>query len=214
MVKIMKKIIIVGAGGCGREVLQWIKDINADTHTWEIKGFIDDKIDALDGKKCDYGIIGTIADWRPLEDEVFAMAIADPKCKEKVAKLLKERGAVFADVIHPRAEVCDFSEHGEGIIMYPGASLNPNSKTGNFVTLLSTGIPHDAIVEDFATISSFCGLTRGVHIGKRAYLADHVCVLLEHHIGDDAYVGMGSVVVRNVGAGKKVFGNPAKIVDF
>ena len=97
--------------------------------------------------------------------------------------------------------------------MYPGASLNPNCKVGNYVTLLSTGIPHDAVVEDYATISSFCGLTRGVHIGKRAYLADHVCILPEKHVGDDAYVGMGSVVIRSVGAGKKVFGNPAKAID-
>lgn len=210
----MKDIIIVGAGGFGRELLQWIKDINKVEEKWIVKGFIDDDIHALDGIACDYKVIGTIHEWMPSENEVFALAIATPKTKEAVVTKLKSRGAMFADVIHPKAEVCDFSEHGEGVVMYPGASLNPNSKTGNFVTILSTGIPHDAIVEDFATISSFCGLTRGVHIGRRAYLADHVCILPERNVGDDAYVGMGSVVVRNVGAGKKVFGNPAKTVDF
>lgn len=210
----MKDIIIVGAGGFGRELLQWIKDINKAEEKWRIKGFIDDDMHALDGIACDYQVIGTIHEWIPSKNEVFALAIAAPKTKEIVVMRLKSRGAVFAEVVHPRAEICDFSEHGEGIVMYPGASLNPNSKVGNFVTVLSTGIPHDAIVEDFATISSFCGLTRGVHIGRRAFLADHVCILPERSIGDDAYVGMGSVVVRNVGAGKKVFGNPAKTVDF
>ncbi len=210
----MKKIIIVGAGGCGREVLQWIKDINTVKPTWEIKGFINDIPNALDGYECDYKIIGKIVDWKPAEDEVFALAIADPKGKEKVVKTLKDRGAVFADVIHPRARVCDFSKHGEGIIMYPDASLGPNSVVGNYVTLLQSGIPHDAKVDDFATISSFCGLTRGVHIGKRAFLAAHVSILPEKKVGDDAYVGIGSVVIRNVAPGKKVFGNPAKVVDF
>ena len=209
----MKDMIIVGAGGFGRELLQWIKDINKIEHKWTIKGFIDDDLNALEGKECDYSVIGKISEWIPSENEEFALAIASPRTKEIVVNKLKERGAVFADIIHPRAEVCEFSEHGEGIVMYPCASLNPNSKVGSFVTILSSGIPHDAVVEDYATISSFCGLTRGVHIGKRAYLADHVCVLPEKSIGDDAYVGMGSVVIRSVGAGKKVFGNPAKAID-
>lgn len=209
----MKKIVIVGAGGCGREVLQWIKDINSVKPTWEIKGFISDKTDVLDGIECDYKIIGTIVDWQPNEDEVFALAIADPKGKEHVSKLLKEKGAVFTDVIHPTAMVCDYTKHGEGIVMYPGSSLGPNSSVGNFVTLLASGIPHDAVVDDYATISSCCGLTRGVHIGKRAFLAAHVSVLPEKKIGDDAYVGIGSVVIRNVAPGKKVFGNPAKTID-
>ena len=209
----MKDLIIVGAGGFARELLQWIKDINIVNPTWNIKGFIDDDLKALEGKACDYSVIGTITDWIPKENEVFALAIASPKTKEIIANKMKAKGAQFADIIHPKAEVCDFSEHGEGIVMYPGASLNPNSKVGNFVTILSSGIPHDAVVEDYATISSFCGLTREVHIGKRAYLADHVCILPGHSVGDDAYVGMGSVVVRNVKAGKKVFGNPAKNID-
>ena len=33
----MKDIIILGANGFGREVLQWIKDINAVKPTWNIK---------------------------------------------------------------------------------------------------------------------------------------------------------------------------------
>ena len=210
----MKEIIIVGAGGCGREVLQWIKDINRAEQKWIIKGFINDDLNALDGFECDYGILGRIVDWTPKENEVFALAIANPIGKEKVTALLKERGAVFADIIHPTALISDFSKHGEGLVMYPWASLGPNSSVGNFVTLLSSGVPHDAVVGDFTTISSGCELTRGVKIGNRAFLGAHVSVLPEKKIGDDAYVGIGSVVVRNVGAGKKVFGNPAKNMDY
>lgn len=209
----MKKMIIVGAGGCGREVLQWIKDINKIENKWDIQGFINDDPFALEGKACDYKIIGTIVDWIPSDDEVFALAIADPKGKEKVVKKLKSKGATFVDIIHPRAKICDFSEHGEGLVMYPDSVLGPNSKVGNFITLLPSGIPHDGVVEDYTTISGYCGLTRGVHIGKRVFLGAHVSILPGKVIGDDAYVGIGSVVVRNVAAGTKVFGNPAKKLD-
>ena len=40
----MKNLIIVAAGGCGREVLQWAKDINRIENRWNIKGFIDDNL--------------------------------------------------------------------------------------------------------------------------------------------------------------------------
>ena len=44
----MKNLVIVAAGGCGREVLQWAKDINRIKSRWKIKGFLDDDLNALD----------------------------------------------------------------------------------------------------------------------------------------------------------------------
>lgn len=210
----MKELVIVGAGGFGRELLQWCKDINRISAIWQIKGFIDDNINALSAYDCDYKIVGSIQKWKPQCNEVFALGIAEPHVKERVVQLLKSKGATFTDVIHPHAEISEFVIRGEGLVMYPGASLNVNTKVGDYVTILASGIGHDAIVDDYATISSYCGITRGVHIGKRAFLADHSTILPEHSVGDDAYVGAGSVVVRNIPNGKRVFGNPAKQIDF
>ena len=209
----MQDIIIVGAGGFGRELLQWIKDINRKKPTWNIKGFLDDNQNALDDIKCDYQIIGSIKAWVPSENEVFAMGIAEPHIKETVAKKMKAQGARFANIIHPTALVAETAEYGEGIVMYPFSSLSVNCHIGSFLTLLSSGIPHDAQIGDYVTISSNCGLTRGVIIGDRSFLADHACILPERKIGEDAYIGMGSVVVRNVKVRTKVFGNPARTIE-
>ena len=119
-------MIIIGAGGFGRELLQWIKDINAVKPTWEIAGFIDDNIHALDNIQCDYKIIGTISDWQPKEDEEFALALGSPKIKEKIAGMMKKRGAKFPAIIHPTAIVTPFSSFGEGLIMFPSAKLSVN----------------------------------------------------------------------------------------
>lgn len=209
----MKKLVIVGAGGFGRELLQWCKDINKVTFTWEIKGFIDDDLNALDNYESDFSVIGKISDYSPSFDEEFALAIAVPQTKEKIVTMLKSKGAQFATVIHPTVLISDFTTYGEGLIMYPGATLNANTVIGDFVTILGSGIGHDAIVEDYATISSYCGISGHTHIGKRAFLASHVIIPPSKSVGDDAYVGAGSVVVRNVPKGKRVFGNPAKIMD-
>lgn len=209
----MKEIVIVGAGGFGRELLLWIKAINKVAPKWRIKGFIDDNAKALDGCECDYEVIGRIQDYRPAKDEVFACAIAEPRTKEKVVSLLKSRGAVFERVIHPTASTGEFNKIGEGVVMYPRAGLTVNIQIGDFVTLLSSGIGHDVVVGDYATISSNCGINGKVRIGKRVFLASNIVIVPGRTIGDDAYVGAGSVVIRNVRENTKVFGNPAKVVD-
>ena len=43
----MNKLIIVGAGGFGREVLQWALQSNDYGKKWEIAGFLDDNLNKL-----------------------------------------------------------------------------------------------------------------------------------------------------------------------
>lgn len=210
----MKEIIIVGAGGFGRELLQWIKDINRVEHIWNIKGFIDDNPNSLDGSNCDYPVIGSTNDYKPDNNEVFACAIANPKIKEKVVSSLKSKGAKFVSVIHPTAIIGDNIEIGEGLVAYPNSSITTNVKLGSFITLLSSGIGHDAEVDDFSTISSFCDITGGVKLGKRVFLGSHVTIIPGRKIGNDAYIAAGSVVFTNVKENTKMMGNPAKKMVF
>lgn len=210
----MKDIIIVGASGFGREVLQWIKDVNVVKPTWNIKGFIDDNLYALEGYPCDYKVLGTIKDWIPSENEEFVMAIASPVIKEKLVTMLKSRGAVFATVVHPTSIIGGFCEIGEGLVVTPRAKISPNVHIGNFVTVLGCGIGHDAEIGDFSTICGYCAVSGHVKVGKRVFIATSAVIAPSKKIGDDAYVGMGSMVIKSVKAGCKVMGNPAKKIDF
>lgn len=209
----MKNIIIVGAGGFGRELLLLIKKINKVYSKWKIKGFIDDNLLALDGYECDYPVLGKIECWEPTEDEVFACAIAAPKTKEKVVSLLKSRGACFAQIIHPEVSLGEFNSIGEGVVMYAKSGMTVNIKVGHFVTILSSGIGHDVTIDNFSTISSYCGINGQVHIGKRVFIGSNATIIPGRTIGDDTFISAGSVVIRNVKPGTKVFGNPARRVD-
>ncbi len=208
----MKKIIIVGAGGFGRELLQWIKDINKVNQTWEIMGFIDDNLNALDDVEIDYGVIGTIKDWVPKEDEEFALAFGSPKLKRKIVSLLKGKGAKFATIIHPTALLSEFAHYGEGFIMFPYSKLSCNSTVGDFVTLLSTPIGHDNEIGEYTVISGGCNIVRNVKIGKDVFIAAGVAIAQDVVIGDGAYLGLASVVLKDVKEGATVFGNPARVV--
>lgn len=207
----MKKLIIVGASGFGREALQWAKEINKKEKKWIIKGFLDDNLNALDGYECDYKIIDTIKDYRPDIDDEFAIAIAEPHIKEKVVNKLEEKGAVFVSLIHPDANIGDFNSLGKGVVIYPGARVTVNTKIGDYVVLLDlTTIGHDAIVGSFSTICGGCGINGHVSIGERVFIGSHVTTAPSVKIGSDSYVGTGSAVVTNIRAGNRVFGNPAR----
>ena len=210
----MKKILIVGAGGFGRELLQWIKDINAEKPTWEIGGFLDDNLQALDGVEIDYPVVGTISDWQPKDDEVFALAMGKPQLKRMVVEKLKSRGAHFAAVIHPTALVSPFAHYGEGLVMFPYSKLSCNSTVGDFVSILTTPIGHDNEIGDYTMISGGCNIVRNVKIGKAVFVAAGVCIAQDVVVKDGAYIGLGSVVLKDVKAGTKVFGNPARIIPF
>ena len=210
----MKKILIVGAGGFGRELLQWIKDINAEKPTWEIGGFLDDNLQALDGAEIEYPVVGTISDWQPKDDEVFALAMGKPQLKRMVVEKLKSRGAHFAAVIHPTALVSPFAHYGEGLVMFPYSKLSCNSTVGDFVSILTTPIGHDNEIGDYTMISGGCNIVRNVKIGKDVFVAAGVCIAQDVVVKDGAYIGLGSVVLKDVKAGTKVFGNPARIIPF
>lgn len=210
----IKELIIVGAGGFGRELLQWVKDVNRIEPKWIIKGFLDDNLNVLAGLDCDQSVIGTIDSWTPGENEVFVCAIGNPTIREKVVDKLQNRNANFATVIHPTAVVGEFNQIGIGSVVYPGSCITANVKIGNHVAILNhCSIGHDVVIEDFSTISSFCDVTGGVKVGKGAFLASSVSIVPQRTIGTGAYVGIGSVVVSNIRPMMKVMGNPAKKMD-
>ncbi len=206
----INNLIIIGSGGLGRELLQWVKDINRAENKWNIKGFLNDDLTGLNGYESSHGIIGRVKDWKPDESEVFACAIADPKDKQMIVNLYKGKGAKFVSIIHPTAIIGEHNRVGEGLIMYPFSRITANVAVGDFVTVLSSGIGHDVSIGDYSTISSYCLITGRVKIGKRVFVGSHATIIPDVSVGDDAYIGAGSVVISEVEAGVGVMGNPAR----
>ncbi|MBR0258394.1 MAG: hypothetical protein IJQ58_11695 [Synergistaceae bacterium] len=214
----MQDIIIVCAGGYGREVYALIRGINSAKaegreEPYNILGFLSDVPDALDGIKIDAKIIGDIQNWQPKGNEVYALGISTPKSKEKLSEMLKARGAKFVSLVAPSVYISETIEIGEGSIITAGSSIGDNAKIGRFVNIAGSMVGQDAIIGDYSTTTGFTNVTNAV-LGKRVFVGSHAVIMNKKKIGDDAFVCVGSVVVRNVKAGTKVFGVPAKVVDW
>ncbi|HEX4326337.1 MAG TPA: NeuD/PglB/VioB family sugar acetyltransferase [Burkholderiales bacterium] len=208
----MHELIIVGAGGFGREVLSWANAMPEAGKQWTFGGFIEEVPDALKSyPRLATAIIGDDRDYQPKPGQIFAMAIGDPKRKLKVAADLLARGAVFINVIHPHSAVGEGVKLGIGCVLCPGALVSADAVVGNFVSINhNAGVGHDVIVGEGCTISSHADLTGFVKLGRGVMVGSHAVVLPKVEVGDFAVVGAGAVVVRNVAAQTTVYAQPAR----
>lgn len=207
----MKDIVIVGAGGFGRELYYMIKEINSIKPTWNIKGFIAGDHHELDGVDCACPIVGIIEEWMPQENEVFAMGISSPSTKERLAKYLKNKGANFVTIVSPHARINETVKMGEGCVVSPSSSIGDGTVLGNFVHIEGSMIGQDVRIGDFTTSTGFVNIPN-TSIGKRVFIGSHSVVLAK--VEDDAKICAGSIVFRKVRAQTTVAGNPAKRISF
>jgi acetyltransferase-like isoleucine patch superfamily enzyme len=75
---------------------------------------------------------------------------------------------------------------------------------------LHSSVDHDACVDDWTQVNCHCDLTGGVQVGKEVFFGSSVSIIPGVRVGDGAYLGAGSVVLRDVPPGAKVFGVPAR----
>ena len=209
----MKDLIIVGASGFGRELLAVIEDINCIEPTWNVRGFIDDNPNALDGFDTGYKVLGPIAGWKPLGDEMYALAIASPTIKEKIVPKLKENGAKFATILSPSVLIGKRSTLGEGVVMAGGVWISVDVTIGDFVFFNAQAmVGHDAVIGDYTTVSARAHITGKVVVGRCVNIGTVASIYPGITVGDYATVGMNSAVIRRVKPGTTVIGVPAKVI--
>lgn len=213
----LKDLIIVGAGGLGREALALaLKIQNSDENiTWRIKGFIDDNPgDFYEKNTHGYDVIGTIKDHVVSENNVYVFAIADIGVKKRITTEFLEKGAEFINLISPFASVSDTADIGLGNIIQYGVTISTDVTIGNFNLINSyTTIGHDAKIRDYATISPGCAISGYCEVGDGVFLGSHVVLCPHSKVGEYARVGAQSVVIKRVKEGTFVMGNPAKRVN-
>lgn len=210
----LPELVIVGAGGFGREVFAWAKQSEQYQLDWTIKGFIDDDPRALDMFSSPGRWLGTITDHEPHSDEVFICALGQPIPKQKCSELIEERGGRFTKLIHRTAVVGHDVTLAAGVILCPYAVVSANNRLGKGVAVnLHSSVDHDADVNDWSQINCHCDLTGAVKVGKGVFMGSRVSVAPGVTIGDGAHLGMGSVVLRDVPARWKVFGCPARRIE-
>lgn len=211
----MKQLLIIGARGWGREVYDIAKACIDAGANFSVKGFLDDKVDALDGYDNYPPIIGPVETYDIQKDDVFICALGDVNYKKQYAEIILNKGGEFVSLVHPTAVLGTNAKIGKGCIVGAHANLSNDTSIGDFVTFsIKAGMGHDSTIGDYSHIGGICMISGFVAIGESVTMHPGCLVVPHRKIGDNAIIGTGSVVLGNVKAGVTVFGNPAKKIDF
>ncbi|HEX8125000.1 MAG TPA: acetyltransferase [Allosphingosinicella sp.] len=210
--KAQERLILVGAGGFGRELYFWAGDCHSAGTLPALAGFVDDSIHELPGAY-DLPCLGSLQDYTPAPGDLFLLALGNPATKRKVVELLKTRGGEFATLRHPTTTVVRTASIGEGVIMCPYTMAMPDTRIDRFATLINfSGLGHDSAVGEFTTLSSLVDVMGYARVGKDVMIGSGARLLPKIVVGDGATIGAGSVVVRSVKPGMTVFAAPAKLL--
>jgi len=211
---VLPNLIIIGAGGYGREMLAWAEQSVQFGHEWTIKGFIDDNLDALAGKKTRAPVLGRGQDYQPSSGEVFICAMGTPAFKRRCSELIESRGGRFTQLIHRTAVLGHEVELEPGAVLCPYAIISGYNRLGKGVAVnLHSSVDHDAVIDDWTQINCHCDLMGSVVIGKEVFFGSHVAVTPGVNVGDGAFLGAGTMVLRNVEAGAKIAGVPGRRIE-
>ena len=156
------KLLIVGAGGFGRVVLEHAV-LEYDC------AFIDDGPD-----------IGTLVNGVPVigrtdelgkftnEYKLLVVAIGNNKFREEIYKRAEATGYEFPNIIDPSAYISPYAKIGKGCVILNNAVVQNNAQIGNG-TILNSGVEahHDSVIDDYCLIYANSVVRALTHEGKR-----------------------------------------------
>lgn len=213
----MKDLIIIGAGGFGREVAWAAERQNKAAPTWNILGFMDDADDVQGANINGYKVLGKLADSGNYPDAYFVVAVGASRTREKIVSDMKavNPSVKFGTVIDPSVEMSDLVTVGEGTIICVHTIITVNAEIGSHVIInLDCTVAHATVLKDFVTLYPSVNVSGNTTIGHAVELGTGTQVIQGKTVGDYSIVGAGAVVTKDIPAKCTAVGCPARPIKF
>lgn len=200
-------IVIVGAGGFGREVLDIIEAINgsqAKRARWDFVGFLDDGDPDTRGRG---PVIGPVAALRDLSAR-YVVAIGDPATRQHISGATTREAAIL---VHPAATVGPDVVLGSGTVVAAGVRITNHVAVGRHVHLnLNSTVGHDAVLADYVTVYPGVNISGDVHLDEGVSMGTSSSIIQGRRVGAWSIIGAGAAVVRDIPPGVTAVGVPAR----
>lgn len=211
-----RPLVIVGAGGLGREIALLVSQLVQAGANWELLGFYDDRAPATPTVG-GLAYLGTVADLNATATPLaVAVAVGSSASRAAVVTRLTSAQLSFPALVHPQVALHPGQRValGEGCLIQRGCILTCDILLGRFVLLnLGCTVGHDVVLEDFCSLMPHANVGGAAHLEAGVYLGTNATVIHQIRVGAATTVGAGAVVVRDLPAGCTAVGVPAKAVN-
>lgn len=212
----MKRIAIIGAGGCAREVAWLIEDIcaavNQEASRYVTVGFLVSDTSRLG--PLDSPVLGDFSWLESNHVDALAMGIGNPAVRLKLSEELKQSFPHIAwpVLVHPSVKWQQRTmQVGEGVIICAGNIATVNIRFEPFCLIgVSCTIGHEAVIGRGCVLNPMVNISGGVELGSGVLVGTGAQILQYVKVSDGARVGSGAVVNKDVDTGITVVGIPAK----
>lgn len=203
------KLAIIGFGEFGLEIFELAERINNCQHLWKEIVFVE--TEAVRDKR----VIEENKFWLYCTPEEYecVIAVGEVYLREKIYKKYKQRGYRFATLIDSRASVSRSAKVKEGCLIFPFVYVAHDCYVAeNTILHAHSIIENDCIIGQhcFISLGAFVGAC--TEIGEVVFVGPNTTVRDKIKIGHYTIIGMGSVVIHNIGSKEVWVGNPAKFI--
>ncbi len=183
----MKDIIIIGSGGHGAELDEYIKYNNKNgIEEYKVIGFLDDNPDNYATYQLSAPLLGGVRNHEIRKDCHYLMGIANLKYRKYFVEKYIDKGAKFVGIVHQSAYISDSANIGMGVVIGPMVNIGPNAEVGNF-----------------SMLNSRCSLGHDTKLGKFNFVSPNVCFSGFTKIGDENLFGINSATIPHIEIGDR-----------
>lgn len=211
------ELIVVGAGGFGRETLDTIEALNrANTADFfRVLGIVDDApSDTNLARLADrgYPYLGTLEQlFASRARSHYVIGVGNPHVRARLVARFEEQGWEAATLVHPGAEIGSEGSVGVGSVVCAGAILSTNVHLAKHVHVNPGAIiGHDTVLKDYVSVNPGAVISGEVLVEDRVLIGASSVILQQLCIATGATVGAGACVVKDVDLEVTVIGVPAK----
>lgn len=206
-------LVIVGAGGHGRETLDVVEACNAVTPTYEFVGFCALDADVALVARRNARLLGDVDVLRDLHAS-YVIGIGTSETRRDLDGRLSAFGREATTLVHPAASLGSDLRFAPGVILAAGARVTTNVTLGRHTHLnVDAVVSHDCEVGDYVTLSPGVLINGNVTLGEGVFLGTGAIVLPGRSVGRWAKIGAGALVTEDVPAGRTAVGAPARLTD-
>lgn len=202
-------LVVIGAGGHGRELWSVLRDVNRAAPTWNLLGMVDDgDVDTARLERVGATVLGKLG-WLDARPVAYALGIGAPAARRSIVDRFGAH--IAATVVAPGASIGLDVELGDGVVIFERSTVTTNVRIGPHTHVnVGCAIQHDTVVGAFVQISPGVFINGDCVVEDDVFLGTGAIVTRGCRVGRGARVGAGAVVLDDVGAGELVVGAPAR----